>query len=52
MRETWYVVPEIGDRCDHPEQDDPVLLLLTPPAGSLWPAARSLPRRVRGRFKR
>lgn len=50
MKETWYVVPAAAafGRGGDDSQDEPPLLFMHPGAGSVWPRARALPRRVKG----
>ena len=55
MRDRWYVVPaECGGKSGGSADDGELalMLFLHPTAGSIWPPARSLPRRLKGRTKR
>ena len=57
MKETWYVVPaafalERGGESEERAADEPLMLFVQPGAGSVWPRARTLPRRVRGTEKK
>jgi hypothetical protein len=53
MRDEWYVLPDVeGRRSAGETGDELALMLLESSSGGLWPRARSLPRRARGRVKR
>ena len=57
MTEKWYVLPESldfdGDDAKHcDDADESPSFYVHPAAGSVWPAARALPRRARGKLKR
>lgn len=57
MTQKWYVLPESLTKNDDDEShcDDGSAspsFYVHPTAGSVWPAARALPRRARGKLKR
>jgi hypothetical protein len=57
MEETWYVVPaatvlEHSGASEKEAEDQPLMLFVHPDAGSVWPRARVLPRRVTGSEKK
>ncbi len=60
MKDTWYVLPESLALSDHDvthtdDGDGSPSFYVQPTAGSVgsvWPAARALPRRARGKLKR
>ena len=58
MNSKWYVVPagyalrQVGTQHEEADIDVPTMHYVHPAAGSIWPAARSLPRRMRGKLKR